>query len=101
MSFKIPASFLAFIVPGSAGGNGSFLPFGIFIDTRKEFKLEVFNRWGQLQFETQDFFKAWDGTNLNVDPVEQGTYVYRVLYTGRDEITYSFNSTIMVLRQKD
>ena len=71
-------------VPGAAGGNGSFLPSGIFIDIRKEFKLEVFNRWGQLQFETNDFFKAWDGTNLNGDPVEQGTYVYRVIYTGRD-----------------
>ncbi|MEY3247118.1 MAG: hypothetical protein RIT39_787 [Bacteroidota bacterium] len=88
-------------VPGAAGGNGSFLPSGIFIDIRKEFKLEVFNRWGQLQFETNDFFKAWDGTNLNGDPVEQGTYVYRVIYTGRDEKTYAFNSTILVLRQKD
>jgi flagellar hook assembly protein FlgD len=54
-----------------------------------------------LQFETNDFFKAWDGTNLNGEPLEQGTYVYRVIYTGRDEKTYAFNSTILVLRQKD
>jgi gliding motility-associated-like protein len=85
-------------IPGLSN-NGFFVPNGIFIDENKEFLLQVFNRWGQLQFETKDFGTSWDGTNKG-KPCPQDTYVFRVLYTGRDEKLYDYNSSILLIRQE-
>ncbi|CAH0999795.1 hypothetical protein LEM8419_01095 [Neolewinella maritima] len=38
--------------------------------------LKIFNRWGQLVFETDNPSIDWDGTNLNGDPLPSGTYYY-------------------------
>jgi len=36
----------------------------------------LYSRWGELVYETQDATLGWDGTNLNGDPVPDGTYIY-------------------------
>ncbi|MFK8056777.1 MAG: gliding motility-associated C-terminal domain-containing protein [Saprospiraceae bacterium] len=36
----------------------------------------LYTRWGELVYETQDPTLGWDGTNLNGDPVPDGTYIY-------------------------
>lgn len=41
---------------------------------RVDFKL--FNRWGQLVFETDNPGIDWDGTNLNGEALPSGTYYY-------------------------
>lgn len=91
----LPSAF----VPGS-GSNALFKPLGFFLDPNKEFKLELYNRWGQLQFETNDVFGSWDGTNMNGDPLPQDTYVYRVVFTGRDEKVYNLNSSVILIRKE-
>ncbi len=60
----------------SPNGNGlndqlRALPIGI-----KEFRyFRVFNRWGQLIFQTKDPGKGWDGT-INGTPQPIGTYIW-------------------------
>jgi len=40
------------------------------------YSLKIFNRWGQLIYETDDAYKTnWDGTYKG-DPVQEGVYVY-------------------------
>jgi gliding motility-associated-like protein len=90
----LPSAF----VPGS-GINGLFRPVGFFLDPNKEFRLELYNRWGQLQFETSDIFGSWDGTNMDGDPLPQDTYIYRVIFTGRDERVYNLNSHVILIRK--
>lgn len=41
------------------------------------YKLSVYNRWGELIFYTNDYYKAWTGYYKN-KLVEQGVYVYQV-----------------------
>ncbi len=53
----------------------------------RTYLFQIYNRWGQLIFETDDSDEAWDGTHKN-QPVPQGAYVYRLVYTGQDEITH-------------
>jgi gliding motility-associated-like protein len=40
-----------------------------------EYNLQVFNRWGQLMFETNNPSDGWNGT-WNGDPMPVGTYVW-------------------------
>ncbi len=47
----------------------------------KEFKIQIFNRWGDLIFESNDIRKGWDGTfKGDVCPVD--VYVYKCSYLG-------------------
>lgn len=46
--------------------------------------LQVFNRWGQLVFSTEDITQAWDGRAPNGDPLPTGAYIY--IINGTDEI---------------
>lgn len=41
------------------------------------YELLVFNRWGELVWETQNLQEAWDGTYKNVR-VKEGTYVWKL-----------------------
>lgn len=55
--------------------NDQFIPFpyrGV-----KKIDLQVFNRWGQLVFTTEDPAIKWNGTvNNEGDPVPDGVYFY-------------------------
>lgn len=44
-----------------------------------EFKLYIFNRWGEQIFESSDMLIGWDGRTKGV-LVPEGVYTYRVIY---------------------
>jgi len=73
----IPTGF----TPNGDGINDIFGVLGN-IDLINQLDLKVFNRWGQLVFESKNPSQGWDGTYKN-KPQEIGTYVYlaNVLYT--------------------
>lgn len=68
----IPSAF----TPNGDAFNGQFLAFG---NSILEFHMYVFDRWGELLFESKDISKGWDGTYMDND-CQQGTYVYMVDY---------------------
>ncbi len=62
------------------GGNGNSSP-TLDIIKRGEATLEyyrIFNRWGEMIFETADIEEGWDGTYQG-EPQPIGTYVYDIL----------------------
>lgn len=59
--------------------NSEFKPLGT-TSTLADYKLLVYNRWGQLVFESDDPEKGWDGT-YNGEMVPMGTYVYTAVFT--------------------
>jgi gliding motility-associated-like protein len=63
------------------GMNDIFFAYGLGV---KNFKLQVFNRWGELLWETTDIKKGWNAT-YNGDVVQQDVYVWRLEYHGRNE----------------
>ena len=46
-----------------------------------EYKLQIFNRWGVLIYESYDLKKGWDGYTEDGNLAPQGVYVWKV--TGR------------------
>lgn len=71
----IPSSF----TPNNDGMNDVFYVNGADIDT-KEFELVIFNRWGDVVFQTHDLFEVWDGGYSNNSEyfAPNGVYQYRI-----------------------
>lgn len=56
--------------------------FSVFADPENritKFALYIYNRWGELVFETKDVNESWDGTS-NGEPCNAGVYVWTVYY---------------------
>lgn len=82
--------------PNGDGLNDLFsIPSTIFIDLGK---FTVYNRWGQVVFETQNARQGWDGS-VKGSPLPSGTYAwfvqYRDAFTGAVE---SLKGTVMLIR---
>ena len=56
LKLNVPNSF----TPNGDGLNDVFLPIFNAESGVKEYKFEVYNRWGQLVFETGDLTTGWD-----------------------------------------
>ncbi len=69
----IPNSF----TPNGDGFNDLFKAVG---QDLTEFELLIFNRWGQLIYESTDINESWDGTYKGLQaPID--TYVWKVVYS--------------------
>ncbi|OFY77184.1 MAG: hypothetical protein A2275_16500, partial [Bacteroidetes bacterium RIFOXYA12_FULL_35_11] len=61
--------------------NNKWKPTGVGIDESKYY-VYIFDRWGQIVFETSDFNEAWDGRffNSGTDYVKSGSYIWHVRF---------------------
>ncbi|WP_082038073.1 gliding motility-associated C-terminal domain-containing protein [Flavihumibacter solisilvae] len=60
-------------------------------------RFSIFNRFGQLVFETSDIKKGWDG-NWNNSPQPSGTFVYRLEMLSLDGRSFTQKGTIALIR---
>ncbi|MEQ8325414.1 MAG: gliding motility-associated C-terminal domain-containing protein [Vicingaceae bacterium] len=63
----------------------------------KDYRFEVFNRWGNIIFETTATEIAWDGYNTFGKPVPEGTYYY-VLVARSDKNEYVRKGFLSLIR---
>jgi gliding motility-associated-like protein len=61
--------------PNSDGNNDIFIPQGIGVE--KIEVMRIYDRWGELLFETLDIRNGWDGT-FNGKTAQPGVYVYYI-----------------------
>lgn len=76
--FYVPNAFS----PNGDGKNDIFLPQGFGLQT-SDYRMMIFDRWGEKIFETSDWGEGWNGTLKNSgskDKVIMDTYVYRISY---------------------
>ncbi len=85
----IPTAF----TPNGDGRNDRFRPRGA-IDGN--FRMYIFNQWGEQIYFTQDPVAGWDGTRNGL-PVHNGTYVYLIYIepTGEPRRAYSGHVTLI------
>jgi gliding motility-associated-like protein len=71
-SLWLPNSF----TPDGNDLNEIFIPVG---EGVTDFHMKIFNRWGQLLYETSDINQGWDGTYKS-NPVQEDVYVWVIDY---------------------
>jgi gliding motility-associated-like protein len=86
----VPSAF----TPNNDGLNDYLYPLNAYKATNLIFK--VFNRFGQLVFETTDWTNKWNGT-INGQPADAGTYVWLLQYTDSDTGKKHFSKGTSVL----
>ncbi len=69
----------AFVPQGNKAENQTFKVVGQ-ISAISKYQLNIFNRWGQLVFETSDPNIGWDGTYKGAT-APTGTYIYSSVFT--------------------
>ena len=79
--------------PNGDGSNDILFVRGAAIQT---IDLKIFNRWGQLVFQTNDQTKGWDGT-YNGKPQEMDAYAYvlKVLFVDGTSLQKKGNVTLL------
>ncbi|RFM27603.1 T9SS type B sorting domain-containing protein [Deminuibacter soli] len=86
----VPSAF----TPNGDGLNDYLYPLDGFKASQLEF--QVFNRWGQRVFITNDWMIRWDGTVKGL-PQPPGTYVWTLSYTQKDNGEHFFQKGTTVL----
>jgi gliding motility-associated-like protein len=83
--------------PNSDGTNDVFIP--QFSYKPESYSLEIYNRWGQLIFESNDSSQAWTGEHLNGDYfVEDGEYEWVLKVKGFDVDYRTFKGNVLIIR---
>ena len=83
----IPTSF----TPGSDGINDGYRPVFSNDEMLESYQMEIFNRWGEKVFETDNPNRGWDGSFMNMGYfVPDGCYAlvitYRTIYSDEKQI---------------
>jgi gliding motility-associated-like protein len=68
------------------------------IDSYPNAEIKIFDRWGKLIFEMENYMNDWQGTNSNGDILPDGTYYYIILLSKEHNKIYK--GAITILRDK-
>ena len=63
-----------------------------------DFHVEIYNRWGEIIYESYDYTDYWDGTYSNF-PVPPGLYNYTIHFgSKKDDGAYEFAGSVNLIR---
>lgn len=65
----------------------------------KAFQMQIYDRWGNLYFTSDDITKPWDGTSLTGDEVAlMDIYIYKIQVTDNRNKKHKYLGTVTLLR---
>ena len=85
----VPNSF----TPNADMHNELFVVYG---ENIKTYSMKIFDRWGDLLFESEDIQKHWDGYFMG-EKVEQGKYLYHIEIVGEDNVVFTKSGLINLI----
>ena len=77
--------------------NRTFMPIGPGVDDSR-FNLKIFNRWGELIFETNSTFNPWDGRIKNGEIAPIGNYVWISKYFDIQGFEHNEKGQVLLIR---
>jgi gliding motility-associated-like protein len=66
-------------------------------DGYSAFSINIFSRWGELLYSSEDITEGWDGKYKGAK-VQEDVYVYAVVVTDKLGKAFKYNGTITLLR---
>ena len=84
--------------PNGDGVNDVFVPISSYVT---DYSFQIFDRWGNVLFESVNPLEGWDGKGFSGLDIQQGVYVYKLSYSyvskfgGSAERNYSGTVTLM------
>jgi gliding motility-associated-like protein len=82
--------------PDADGINDVFFVYGAEITT---LELKIFDRWGNLVFESDDQYEGWDGrANGGTDVAQQDVYVYKVFIKDFEGKQHKYTGHVSLLK---
>ncbi|MEZ4772364.1 MAG: PKD domain-containing protein [Bacteroidia bacterium] len=91
VNISVPSAF-------SPNGDGINDIFRVGHYNLSQFSIQIFNRWGQMVFESNNPDFEWNGNSLSGQRVQEGVYVYSLQATDFDGNSISENRTITVIK---
>jgi len=93
----VPTAF----TPNGDGKNDIFKPVSLFLHNDQTnslygYTFEVYNRWGEMVFRTNDVQSGWDGTYSNKKCIA-GSYLWRMNAVGMDGEYHSYYGSVLLL----
>lgn len=64
----------------------------------KQFKLTIYNKWGELIFKSNKADNGWDGTTNKGEKAPLGNYVYKIKAHGLDGKAYFLDGSVQLVR---
>ena len=90
--FNAPNAF----TPNGDGLNDDWQPKGVF-GGATDYRLRIWNRWGEKIYETDDFEASWDGTHQGTSS-PAGGYLWDVTFTNAEGEPESFKGGVVLIR---
>ncbi|MCC7302671.1 MAG: gliding motility-associated C-terminal domain-containing protein [Bacteroidia bacterium] len=91
-TFYIPNAF----TPNGDHMNDEFRGEG---DEITSYKMEIFDRWGMLIFQTENLYRGWDGrANGGNEIAQEDVYVYRVVLRDFAQKEHTFTGHVSLIR---
>lgn len=88
---QVPSAF----TPNGDGLNDVFRPLVTY--PLANYRMQVWNRWGQLVFETREYSRGWNGTLAGLmQPA--GAYVYNIIFNDTQGIPIVKKGTVVLIR---
>lgn len=85
--------------PDGNGLNDTFQPMGVGID-EENYRLDIYDRWGENIFTSNSFRKGWDGTVKGGSKIaEQGVYTYKMLVRDTQGNKHPYVGHVTVLKK--
>ncbi|MCC7301815.1 MAG: PKD domain-containing protein [Bacteroidia bacterium] len=94
VAIYVPSAF----TPNGDANNELFLPEGIGVDSR-DFHMWIFDRWGNLIWETNQWGKGWDGkANGGSKIAQEDVYVWKIECVDQKNYRHQFVGHVSLIR---
>ncbi|MFN5325185.1 MAG: PKD domain-containing protein [Bacteroidota bacterium] len=94
LTFYIPNSF----TPNGDGINDVFTPVSVGIESIG-YVMQIYNRWGQLVFSSDNPIRGWDGSDFNSgNELPSGVYSWNIRFKDYDDNTQLQSGVVMLVR---
>ena len=77
--------------------NREFMPVGVGVDPA-DFQIQIFNRWGEIIFESKSLDYKWDGTTKNNNPAPMGNYIWKADFADIQGFKHSMKGQVLLIR---